>query len=159
MFPKAHLFQALVPEFTCKSFQLWLQQEFIRFQNRLVLYQPSLAGGFSQNPVFPAHLVLGRGGLAPWLPDSQLWGAGIALPGKALETLGCGVLWRTLWLPPIPLGISGCGDTLWPDSELHLVSGRHPPHPHPHLCGCWPFCLLLFVAVSLLFCFFSFFPL
>lgn len=46
-------------------FPALLQQEFIRFQNRLVLYQPSLAGGFSPNPVFPAHLVLGRGGLAP----------------------------------------------------------------------------------------------
>uniref|UniRef100_A0A8D1HM43 Progestin and adipoQ receptor family member 5 n=1 Tax=Sus scrofa TaxID=9823 RepID=A0A8D1HM43_PIG len=55
------------------------------------------------------------------------------------------------WLPPLPLRISVCGDTQWFYLELHLGSGR------PTVSGCWPFCLLFSVAVSLLFCFFSFF--
>lgn len=58
---------------------------------------------------------------------------------------------RSLRLWPFPSRIPDCGDTLWPGLELHLGSGRP-------LSGCWTFCFLFSVAVTLLFCFFSFFP-
>lgn len=70
------------------------------------------------------------------------------MPSQAL----LGELGACLWLPPLPLGLSDCSDTVWPDLELRLGSGR----PLSVAAGSSAFNSLLLSLFSSAFC--PFFP-